>query len=161
MVDLEDTHWRFHLVWMCAQTADTYHLFTLLGIDQRYPNIRTCFAHANMLGQANYGRRMQGFNGRPDFFEGCYNPSESNKFKNIFYDTLVHDPYTFQLLKSRAGIDQIVTGLDDPYPLGEMETVKDSYPGKVIDSALQAGIITASEKQKIWYDNVLNWLGDN
>ena len=158
MINLEDRFWRFHLVWMCAQTADTYHLYTLLGIAQRFPNIRTCFAHANMLGQANYGRRLQGFDGRPDLFKGALDPRESNQHPSIFFDTLVHDVETFKLLINRSGVSQVLAGLDDPYPLGEMETVPGSYPGKVIDEALEANVITQSDYDAIWHTNVLNWL---
>lgn len=160
MVNLDDKYWRFHLVWMCAQTADTHHLYTLLGIYKKFPNIRTCFAHANMLGQANFGRRMQGFHGRPDLFAGTENPAEGNGHPNIFFDTLVHDPETFRLLVNRAGTSQLVAGLDDPYPLGEMETVPGCYPGKVIDEALAMNIINKQEHQEIWYENVLKWLGN-
>lgn len=159
MVNLDDKYWRFHLVWMCAQTADTHHLFTLMGLQNKFPNIRTCFAHANMLGQANYGRRMQGFLGRPDLFQNCESPAEANGHKNIFFDTLVHDPETFRLLINRAGSEQVLAGLDDPYPLGEMETVPDCYPGKVIDEALAYSIINPIEYNNIWHNNVLTWLG--
>lgn len=159
MVNIEDKYWRFHLVWMCAQTADAYHFFTLLGIAQKYPNIRTCFAHANMLGQANYGRRLQGFDGRPDLFEGTLDPRLSNQYPTIFFDTLVHDVETFRLLVNRSGVSQVLAGLDDPYPLGEMETVPGCYPGKVIDEALEHGIITQIDHNAIWKDNVLKWLG--
>jgi len=158
MVNIKDRFWRFHLVWMCAQTADTYHLYTLLGMAQKYPNIRACFAHANMLGQANFGRRLQGFDGRPDLFKGTLDPRDSNGHPNIYFDTLVHDVDTFALLKKRSGVSQILCGLDDPYPLGEMETVPGSYPGKVIDQALESGLITTQEHQDIWYKNVLSWL---
>jgi len=159
MIQLKDQYWRFHLVWMMAQTADTLHLFTLKNIPNRFPNIRTSFAHGCMLGQANYGRRMQGFNGRPDLFEGTESPAASLGHPNLFFDTLVHDVHTFQLLKSRVGVPQIISGLDDPYPLGEMEDVKDSYPGKVIDEAVEQGMITTKDKEAIWHDNVLKWLG--
>jgi aminocarboxymuconate-semialdehyde decarboxylase len=71
MVKLKDLYWRFHLIWMMAQTADTLHVLTLNDILAKYPNLRTCFAHGCMLGQANYGRRLQGFDGRPDLFEGA------------------------------------------------------------------------------------------
>jgi aminocarboxymuconate-semialdehyde decarboxylase len=64
-----------------------------------------------------------------------------------------------ELIKTRAGSAQIVAGLDDPYPLGEMEGVARSYPGRVIDFAVEAGIITQKESNHIWYDNVLRWLG--
>jgi aminocarboxymuconate-semialdehyde decarboxylase len=160
MIKLKDQFWRFHLVWMMAQTADTLHLYTLKDIPNRYPNIRTCFAHGCMLGQANLGRRVQGYNGRPDLFPNTKHPRESVGHPNLFFDTLVHDVYTFQLLKSRCGVPQIIAGMDDPYPLGEMEDVPDSYPGKVIDEAVAHGMITTEEKGNIWYDNVKKWLGE-
>lgn len=159
MVALKDTYWRFHLVWMMAQTADTLHFYALKDFVNRFPDIRTCFAHGCMLGQANYGRRLQGFDGRPDLFEETRDPRESLGHPNLFFDTLVHDAYTLQLLKIRVGADQIVAGLDDPYPLGEMEGVKNSYPGRVIDFAVEAGILTPQESGRIWNENVVRWLG--
>ena len=159
MVKLKDDFWRFHLVWMMAQTADTLHFYTLRNIPNRFPNIRTCFAHGCMLGQANYGRRIQGYDGRPDLFENANDPRGSLGHPNLFFDTLVHDSYTLQLLKHRVGVDQIVAGLDDPYPLGEMEGVGTSYPGRVIDFAIEVDIITQKESDNIWNSNVLRWLG--
>ena len=159
MVKLKDQYWRFHLIWMMAQTADALHLYALKDYANRFPNIRTCFAHGCMLGQANYGRRLQGFDGRPDLFEETKDPRAALGHPNIFFDTLVHDSYTLQLLKIRVGSDQIVSGLDDPYPLGEMEGVRNSYPGRVIDFAVEAGILTKEESANIWNQNVLRWLG--
>lgn len=159
MVALKDAYWRFHLVWMMAQTADTLHFYALKDLVNRFPNIRTCFAHGCMLGQANYGRRLQGFDGRPDLFTETRDPRASLGHPNLFFDTLVHDSYTLQLLKIRVGAGQIVAGLDDPYPLGEMEGVANSYPGRVIDFAVEADILTQLEADAIWKDNVLRWLG--
>lgn len=158
MIQLKDQFWRFHLVWMCAQTADHYHMFTLLNLAHKYPDIRTCYAHGNQFGQVNIGRRMQGFNGRPDLFESARSPKASMGAKNVFFDTLVHDVDSLALLIKRQGISQVVAGLDDPYPLGEMESVPGSYPGKVIDDGLEAGILSDDEKKMIWNDNVLSWL---
>ncbi|MCB9234815.1 MAG: amidohydrolase family protein [Bacteroidia bacterium] len=158
MIQLEDEYWRFHLVWMCAQTADTYHFFTLRDFPGKFPRVRTCFAHGNQFGQVNVGRRVQGFEGRPDLFEGAKHPLESLKAPNVWFDTLVHDVLSLRLLLDRQGAASILAGLDDPYPLGEMETVPGCYPGKVIDEAVTAGFIDGATRQKIWYDNVINWL---
>ena len=50
-------------------------------------------------------------------------------------------------------------GLDDPYPLGEMESdAQSSYPGKILDLAIDRNIITEQEKDEMWEDNVLQWL---
>ena len=143
---------------MCAQTADAFHFFTLRHYPDKYPHIRTCFAHGNQYSLINLGRRIQGFEGRPDLFQGAVHPRSSFEFDNVFADSLVHDPHSFRLLAERHGSRQIVAGLDDPYPLGEMESVPGSFPGKVLEDAVDLGIITEQEKNGIWSDNVLRWL---
>ncbi len=160
-IKLENTAWRFHLVWMLAQCADAYHFFTLKGYQEKYPDIRVCFAHGGQLAQMNLGRRIQGFDGRPDLFEGMTHPRKAVGHKNIFFDTLVHDTFSLELMVKRlGGTEQIMMGLDDPYPLGEMEsTPQSSYPGKILDLAIDEKIITKDQGEAMWYDNVLRWLG--
>ncbi|MEM7037873.1 MAG: amidohydrolase family protein [Bacteroidota bacterium] len=159
MIALRNQYWRFHLVWMMAQCADTLHVFTLRDLPNKFPKMRTSFAHGGMLGIANYGRRIQGFDGRPDIFQGYQDPRKTLGHKNLFFDTLVHDSYTLDLMKRRVGAGQIIMGLDDPYPLGEMEGVGTSYPGRVVDFAVETGILTAQEAKDIWCKNVQTWLG--
>lgn len=159
MISLEDRFWRFHLIWMCAQTADHYHMFTSLDYPDRYPNVRTCYAHGNQYGQVNLGRRKQGYDGRPDLFVEAQDPRKSVGAKNVFFDTLVHDVDSLELLVRRHGVSQVVAGLDDPYPLGEMESVLGSYPGKVIDEGVSAGFLTDRDRGDIWNANVKRWLG--
>ena len=159
-IQLENTHWRFHLVWMLAQCADAFHFYSLNGWYEQFKNLRVCFAHGGQLIQINHGRRVQGFDGRPDLFEGKKAPKNAIGHPNIFFDTLVHDKLSFELtIKRQKGTDQIIMGLDDPYPLGEMENEKQSsYPGKLLDLALRDDLITQKQHHDIWCKNVLNWL---
>lgn len=158
-IKLENTAWRFHLIWMLAQCADAYHFLTLNGYPDKYKNMRVCFAHGGQLAQINLGRRIQGFDGRPDLFEGKVHPRKSVGHKNIFFDTLVHDTHSFQLLLRNQKSKQIIAGLDDPYPLGEMESLpQSSYPGKLLDLAVKENIITGEERDEIWDENVVTWL---
>jgi len=160
-IKLENVSWRFHLIWMLAQCADAHHFFTLNGYQDKYPNIRVCFAHGGQLTQMNLGRRIQGFDGRPDLFEGKSHPRKAVGHPNIFFDTLVHDTESFELIVRRnKSTDQILMGLDDPYPLGEMESDRQSsYPGKLLDLCVERNIITQKQHEEIWEDNVLRWLG--
>ena len=162
-IKLQNTAWRFHLIWMLAQCADAYHFYTLNGYADKYPGMRTCFAHGGQLAQINLGRRIQGFDGRPDLFEGKIHPRKSVGHKNIFFDTLVHDTGSLELLIKNQGSKQVLMGLDDPYPLGEMESAaQSSYPGKILDLAQNQGLLNAQECDAIWEDNVLQWLyGDD
>ena len=159
MIALKNQYWRFHLVWMMAQCADTLHIYTLRDLPNKYPKLRTSFAHGGMLGVANYGRRVHGFDARPDLFKNLHNPRNTLGHKNIYFDTLVHDFHTLDLLKKRVGAQQIIMGLDDPFPLGEIEGVGNSYPGRILDQAVDEGFITKQEKKDIWCKNVLDWLG--
>jgi aminocarboxymuconate-semialdehyde decarboxylase len=161
-IKLENTAWRFHLIWMLAQCADAYHFFTLNGYADKYPNMRTCFAHGGQLAQINLGRRIQGFDGRPDLFEGKTHPRKSVGHKNIFFDTLVHDTGSLELLIKNQGSTQVLMGLDDPYPLGEMESIpQSSYPGKILDLAQNQGLLNQEQYDAIWSANVLQWLFGN
>ena len=59
----------------------------------------------------------------------------------------------------RQGSDQVIMGLDDPYPLGEMESeAQSSYPGKLLDLAKDQKLITQKQYNDIWEDNVLRWI---
>jgi len=110
----------------------------------------------------NLGRRIQGFDGRPDLFEGKTHPRKAVGHPNIYFDTLVHDTDSLKLMIEKQGSNQIIMGLDDPYPLGEMESdAQSSYPGKLLDLAIDRNIITQTQYEDIWEDNVLRWLFGN
>ena len=80
----------------------------------------------------------------------------------MYFDTLVHDTGGLQLLIKNQTSKQVLMGLDDPYPLGEMESEKQSsYPGKILDLAIERDIITEQERDEIWEDNVIQWLCGN
>ena len=160
-IHLENIGWRFHLIWMLAQCADSYHFYSLYAYQDKYPRIRVCFAHGGQLAQINLGRRIQGFDGRSDIFEGMHHPRKAIGHPNIYFDTLVHDTLSLELMIKRlGGTSQILQGLDDPYPLGEMECIaQSSYPGKLLDLAVDENIISSVQRDSIWENNVLNWLG--
>ena len=98
--------------------------------------------------------------GRPDLFEGMSRPRKAIGHPNIYFDTLVHDTFSLDLMVRRQmGTDQIIVGLDDPYPLGEMESeAQSSYPGKLLDLAVDEGVINKEQHQEMWYDNVVRWI---
>src|SRR5690606_13194975 len=128
-----------------------------------YTTLFRSFAHGGQLAQINLGRRIQGFDGRPDLFEGKSHPRKSVGHKNIFFDTLVHDTGSLELLVKNQGYKQVLVGLDDPYPLGEMESEpQSSYPGKILDLAVKENVLKEKEADAMWEDNVIQWLcGDD
>ena len=108
---------------------------------------------------------MKGNDWKCKFNEKKYVKSREKEtgHKNIFFDTLVHDTGSLKLLIENQGTNQVILGLDDPYPLGEMESEpQSSYPGKILDLAIEREIINESEYDSIWSQNVIQWLcGDD
>ena len=76
---------------------------------------------------------------------------------------MVHDTGSLKLLVENQKPKQIIAGLDDPYPLGEMDSApQSSYPGKILDLAVERKILTKDQCDDIWEDNVIQWLcGDD
>jgi aminocarboxymuconate-semialdehyde decarboxylase len=76
---------------------------------------------------------------------------------------LVHDTDSLKLMIDRQGSNQVLMGLDDPYPLGEMESEEQSsYPGKILDLAKDRAIINQTQYDQIWENNTIQWLfGDD
>ena len=50
-------------------------------------------------------------------------------------------------------------GLDDPFPLGEIEGVGTSYPGRILDYAVEINVLSEQDRKDIWHKNILKWLG--
>ena len=89
-------------------------------------------------------------------------PRKAVGHQNIYFDTLVHDTGSLKLLIENQGTNQVILGLDDPYPLGEMESEsQSSYPGKILDLAIEREIIDQNEYDAIWSENVIKWLCGN
>jgi aminocarboxymuconate-semialdehyde decarboxylase len=66
------------------------------------------------------------------------------------------------MIKRLKTTNQIILGLDDPYPLGEMESeAQSSYPGKLLDLAIKQDLISKQQHQEIWENNVVRWLYGN
>ena len=93
------------------------------------------------------------------YLKGKTHPRKAVGHPNIYFDTLVHDTDSLELMLKRQGSNQIIMGLDDPYPLGEMESeAQSSYPGKLLDLAIDRELISQTQYDEIWEDNVLRWL---
>ncbi len=158
-----DTNWAGHKSPMPALTAHFYDRFISQGLYAKYPNIRFSLAHGNSVGLLTMGRQQQAWQARPDLrnSEGNVSPIESlATASNIFVDSIVHDPDLIWLLKRKIGTNNIIHGIDSPYPLGDgIDYLNDGmYPGCTLDKAEDLGYISAEEKKAIFTENVFAWL---
>lgn len=166
IIMLKNRHrrWPGHILSMPYLSAELWQEFIYEEIDLACPRARFAFSHGNMFSFATIGRKTHGYYGRPDLYRGCNRaPGYALNATNMFYDSIVHDFKSIDFMMDKISHKQIIAGYDTPYPLGEVDGVKDSiYPGVTLDGAESLGYINSSQKVDIKGKNVSSWLyGDN
>jgi len=142
-------YWLPWLVGMPAETSRAICSMIFGGIFERLPNLRVAFAHGGGCFPATVGRVQHGYDVRPDLcaIDNQVDPIEY--LGKFWVDSLVHDPDALDFLIKKVGESKIALGTDYPFPLGELE------PGKLIESSE----CSHSTKDKLLFQNALNWLG--
>ncbi len=143
-----EKYWLPWLVGMPAETSLAMCSMIFGGVLERLPNLRIAFAHGGGGFPASIGRIEHGYKVRPDLV-AVDNPHNPRKYlKQIYLDTLVHDPLMLDYLMKLMGENKLALGTDYPFPLGELE------PGKLIHSMNYSDETTA----RLLHGNALEWL---
>ncbi|KAK6376548.1 hypothetical protein LTS17_007143 [Exophiala oligosperma] len=160
----EETPWRWQQYWsswligMPCETALSMHAISSSGLLLRSPRLKLCFAHAGGAFPTLLGRVQHGYDCRPDlvaFQSGGRTPTENLTVgKNLWVDSLVHDPDLLHYLGKKIGWDRIVMGSDYPFPLGEVPEA-----GKMLssDDRLKE-FLSWTERAQMLAGNVINFL---
>ena len=72
--------------------------------------------------------------------------------KQIYVDSLVHDPDALTLLVKKFGVKNVCLGTDYPFPLGE------KIPGELINNHKE---LTQEDKDRLLGLNTFDFLGIN
>ncbi|SEK37347.1 aminocarboxymuconate-semialdehyde decarboxylase [Colwellia chukchiensis] len=144
-------YWLPWLVGMPAESSLAICSMIFGGVLQRLPKLKIAFAHGGGSFPATIGRIEHGFNVRPDLCAVDCSANPRDFLKQIYLDSLVHDPLALKYLVELMGADNIALGSDYPFPLGELS------PGKLIETSDFAPDI----KAKLLHGSALNWLGLN
>lgn len=143
-----EKYWLPWLVGMPAETSLAMCSMIFGGVLERLPNLRIAFAHGGGGFPASIGRIEHGYNVRPDLV-AVDNPHNPRKYlKQIYLDTLVHDPHMLNYLINLMGEDKLALGTDYPFPLGELQ------PGKLIKSMNYSDKTTG----RLLHGSALEWL---
>ncbi|MFM7710682.1 MAG: amidohydrolase family protein [Ferruginibacter sp.] len=142
-------YWLPWLVGMPAETNRAICSLIFAGVFEKFPRLRVAFAHGGGSFPFTIGRIEHGFHVRPDLV-AIHNPVNPKAYIGRFWiDSLVHDPQAMHYIMQCMGEDFICLGSDYPFPLGE------HVPGSLIESMN----VTPAQKNKLMYQNALQWLG--
>lgn len=143
---------RYWLPWLVGMPAESSLAAASLifgGVLEKLPNLRVAFAHGGGGFPISLGRMQHAFEVRPDLCAVATHISPEAASRQLYFDTLVHDPRALRFLIERFGVERLAIGSDYPFPLGEAK------PGELL-----TGLgLSESELKRVYQGTAREWLG--
>ncbi|MFD0257461.1 amidohydrolase family protein [Kitasatospora indigofera] len=89
------------------------------GVLDRHPGLKIIAAHGGGYLPTHIGRSDHAWRARPDA-RGCAR-EPSSYLKDLWFDSLVHDPAVLRHLVATAGADRVLLGSDFPFDMGNAD----------------------------------------
>ncbi|GHH88978.1 amidohydrolase family protein [Streptomyces capitiformicae] len=86
------------------------------GVLDRHPGLKLIAAHGGGYLPTHIGRSDHAWRARPDARDCAREPS--SYLKQLYFDSLVHDPHVLRELVRAAGPDRVLLGSDYPFDMG-------------------------------------------
>lgn len=117
------------------------------GVVDRHPGLRFGFCHGGGFAPYQVGRFDHGQRVRPEPKANIQRPF-SEYFRELYFDSLTHDPLSLELLGRRVGWDHVVLGSDYPFDMANFDPV----------TAVEAIGLAAEDQRKVLEDNAERFL---
>lgn len=105
------------------------------GVLERHPGLRLVLMHGGGFLPYQTGRLCHAQGVRPEL-AGAPSPRQIWKyFRQLYFDTITHDPAALRYLVDRFGAEQVVLGTDLPYDMGlptPLQTLREALPEDVL-----------------------------
>jgi aminocarboxymuconate-semialdehyde decarboxylase len=115
-------HYLANLVGNPVETATAAAALLLGGVLEELPGLRICLVHGGGCAPGLLGRWDHGWKARADVRRSSARPP-SDTFRELYVDTVTHDPDALALLTAHAGKDRIVCGSDHPFDMAQADPV--------------------------------------
>lgn len=108
------------------------------GVFERLPGLKVCFSHGGGAFPCLVGRWDHGYRERLSKQADTTIKMPSEYLKDIYADSLTHDPAALRYLVEKMGATQVLLGSDHPFDMGESDPV-----GKVKEAIDDPNVIEA------------------
>jgi aminocarboxymuconate-semialdehyde decarboxylase len=133
-------HYLANLVGNPVETATAVASLLLGGVTEQLPGLRICFVHGGGCAPGLLGRWDHGWRTRPDVRRHSARPPGA-AVRELWFDTVTHDPELLGLLAGRVGKQAIVCGSDHPFDMAQPDPV-----GFATAHGLDAGTLTTNAR---------------
>lgn len=115
-----DHHYLPNLVGNPVETATAVAALLLGGLKEELPDLRICFVHGGGCTPALLGRWDHGWRARPDVRRDSARPP-GDVVRELWFDTVTHDPGLLDLLIARVGKESVLCGSDHPFDMAQVD----------------------------------------
>lgn len=116
-------HYLANLIGNPTETATGVGAVLLGGVIEELPLLRICFVHGGGCAPGLLGRWEHGWNSRPDVRGHSKRPPREG-FRQLYFDSVTHDPEQLRLLAAQAGDHHVVCGSDYPFDMAQQDPVR-------------------------------------
>ena len=112
-----------NFVGLPIDTAVTVGSMVFGGVYERLPGLKVCYSHGGGTFPCLVGRWDHGYRERLSKEADTTIKMPSEYLKDIYADSLNHDPAGVRYLVERLGEDQVLLGSDHPFDMGEADPI--------------------------------------
>jgi aminocarboxymuconate-semialdehyde decarboxylase len=104
-----------------AETSITLAGLILSGVFERFPRLRLCAVHGGGFVPFQIGRLDQAVKAKPALAGKHLNRLPSEYLRQIYVDTVVHDPHVLRFVVDYLGAEHVLLGTDYPFAMGDLD----------------------------------------
>lgn len=117
---------RYFMENMIARPAEsTIALAGLIfsGVFERFPDLKVCVVHGGGFAPYQIGRMDAGYRQKPNLAGKHISKPPSDYLRQIYVDTVLHEPAALRYVVDFLGSDRVMLGTDYPFEMGSLDPV--------------------------------------
>ncbi len=114
-------HFLHNAVGRPAETTIAIARLVMAGVFDRYPDLRVCVVHGGGFLPYQAGRLQRGWEGMPGVADTDLATPPLDVVKQLYYDTILHNPLALRYLIDLVGPARIMVGTDYPFEAGDLD----------------------------------------
>ncbi len=118
---------RYFMENMIARPAEsTIALAGLIfsGVFERFPDLKLCVVHGGGFAPYQIGRMDAGYRQKPGLAGKHISKPPSDYLRQIYVDTVLHEPAALRYVVDLMGSDRVMLGTDYPFEMGSLDPVE-------------------------------------
>lgn len=118
-------HFMHNMLGRPVESTLAFGSMLFAGVLERHPRLTLCLVHGGGFVPFQIGRMDQGFREKPRLV-GEHISMEPGEYlrRNVFLDTVVHDPTVLRFMVDLVGSERILLGTDYPFEMGDQDPVR-------------------------------------